>query len=126
MLEFLNGIKAYLYAGVAAIVLALGVTVYVQHTKIEAKNDRIKAIGTELSVSNQSITDLTASLKSVRDQLTAKEREEQRVQAEIAANLRRIQEQDRSLEALETRLRQRPSTSTCPIPEDLKDAWHNL
>lgn len=126
MFEFLNSIKEYLYAGVAAIVLVLGVTVYVQHTKIEAKNDRIKAIGAELSVSNQSITDLTASLKSVRDQLTAKEREEQRVQAEVAANLRRIQEQDRSLEALETRLRQRSSTSTYPIPEDLKDAWHNL
>ena len=126
MLEFLNGIKAYLYAGVSAIVLALGVTVYVQHTKIEGKNDRIKALGTELSVSNQSVTDLTNSLKGVRDQLVAKEREEQRVQAQVAANLRRIQEQDRSLESLEARLRQRPSTSTCPIPEDLKDEWRNL
>lgn len=126
MLEFLNGIKTYLYVGVAAIVLALGVTAYVQHTKIEAKNDRIKAIGIELSVSNQSVTDLTNSLTQVRNQLVAKEREEQRVQAEIATNLRRIQEQDRSLEALEARLRQRPSTSNCPIPEDLNNAWHNL
>ncbi len=126
MLEFLNGIRAYLYAGVAAIVLALGVTVYVQHVKIDSKNERIKSLGTELSVSNQSITDLTNSLTQVRNQLVAKEREEQRKQAEIAANLRRIQEQDRSLEALETRLRQRPSTTNCPIPEDLKDAWRNL
>lgn len=126
MLEFLSGIKTYLYAGVAALVLALGVTVYIQHTEIESKNDRIKALGIELSVSNQSITDLTNSLKEVRDQLTIKEREEQRVQAEIAANLRRIRAQDRSLEALEVRLRQRPSTSTCLVPEDLKNAWRNL
>lgn len=126
MLEFLNGIKTYLYAGVAAIVLALGITVYVQHVKIDGKNERIKSLGTELSVSNQSVTDLTNSLTGVRNQLIAKEREEQRKQAEIAANLRRIREQDRSLEAMELRLRQRPSTSNCTIPEDLKNAWRNL
>lgn len=126
MLEFLSGIKTYLYAGVAAIVLALGITVYVQHVRIDSKNERIKSLGTELSVSNQSVTDLTNSLTQVRNELVAKEREEQRKQAEIAANLRRIREQDRSLEAMEARLRQRPSASSCPVPEDLKNAWRNL
>lgn len=126
MLEFLNGIKTYLYAGVAATVLALGITVYVQHVKIDGKNERIKSLGTEISVSNQSVADLTNSLTGVRNQLTAKEREEQRKQAEIAANLRRIREQDRSLEAMELRLRQRSSTSNCTVPEDLENAWRNL
>jgi len=126
MLEFLNGIKAYLYAGVAAIVLALSVTVYVQHVKIDGKNDKIKAVNTKLSVSNQSVTDLTKALKDVKDQFAQKEKDDLAKQATIAANLAHIAEQDKSLESMEARLKVRKSTSNCPIPKDLKDAWNNL
>ena len=126
MLEFLNGIKVYLYAGVAAILLALSVTVYVQHVKIEGKNDKIKAVNTELSVSNQSVTDLTKTIKDVRDQLAQKEKDDLAKQATIAANLARIAEQDKSLESMEARLKARKSASNCSIPKDLNDAWNNL
>lgn len=126
MLEFLSGIKTYLYAGVTAILLALSVTVYVQHVKIESKNDKIKAVNTELSVSNQSVTDLTKAIKDVRDQLAQKEKDDLAKQATIAANLARIAEQDKSLESMEARLRARKTGSNCPIPKDLKDAWNNL
>jgi septal ring factor EnvC (AmiA/AmiB activator) len=126
MLEFLSGIKNYLYAGVAAILLALSVTVYVQHVKIEGKNDKIKAVNTELSVSNQSVKDLTKSLKDVGDQLAQKEKDDLAKQATIAANLVRIAEQDKSLESMEARLKARKSGSNCPIPKDLNDAWNNL
>lgn len=126
MLEFLNGIKAYLYAAAGAILLALSVTVYVQHVKIESKNDKIKAVNTELSVSNQSVTDLTKAIKDVRDQLAQKEKDDLAKQATIAANLARIAEQDKSLESMEARLKARKPTSNCPIPKDLSDAWNNL
>lgn len=126
MLEFLNGIKAYLYAGVAALVLALGVTVYVQHVKIDSKNDKIKAVNTELSVSNQSVTDLTKALKDVKDQLAQKEKDDLAKQATIRANLAHIAEQDKSLESLEARLRTRKPTTVCPVPKDLSDAWDHL
>ncbi len=126
MLEFLNGIKVYLYAGVAAILLALSVTVYVQHVKIEGKNDKIKAVNTELSVSNQSVTDLTKSLKDVGAQLAQKEKDDLAKQATIKANLAHIAEQDKSLESMEARLKARKSGSNCPIPKDLNDAWNNL
>lgn len=126
MLEFLSGIKAYLYAGAAAIILALSVTVYVQHVKIESKNDKIKAVNTELSVSNQSVTDLTKSLKDVGAQLAQKEKDDLAKQATIAANLRVISEKDKSLESMEARLKARKPTSNCPIPKDLKDAWNTL
>lgn len=126
MLEFLSGIKTYLYAGVAAILLALSVTVYVQHVKIEGKNDKIKAVNTELSVSNQSVTDLTKAIKDVRDQLAQKEKDDLAKQATIAANLARIAEQDKSLESMEARLKARKSASNCPIPKDLNNAWNNL
>lgn len=126
MLEFLNGIKVYLYAGVAAILLALSVTVYVQHVKIEGKNDKIKAVNTELSVSNQSVTDLTKSLKDVGAQLAQKEKDDLAKQTAIKANLAHIAEQDKSLESMEARLKARKSGSNCPIPKDLNDAWNNL
>jgi septal ring factor EnvC (AmiA/AmiB activator) len=126
MLEFLNGVKVYLYAGVAAILLALSVTVYVQHVKIEGKNDKIKAVNTELSVSNQSVTDLTKSLKDVGAQLAQKEKDDLAKQATIKANLAHIAEQDKSLESMEARLKARTSGSNCPIPKDLNDAWNNL
>jgi uncharacterized membrane protein YhiD involved in acid resistance len=126
MLEFLSGIKAYLYAGAAAIILVLSVTVYVQHVKIEGKNDKIKAVNTELSVSNQSVTDLTKSLKDVGAQLAQKEKDDFAKQAIIAANLKAIAQKDKTLEGMEARLKARPSTSNCPIPKDLKDAWNTL
>lgn len=126
MLEFLSGIKAYLYAGASAIILALSVTVYVQHVKIEGKNDKIKAVNTELSVSNQSVTDLTKSLKDVGAQLAQKEKDDLAKQATIAANLKAIAERDKTLEGMEARLKARPSKSNCPIPKDLKDAWNTL
>ena len=126
MLEFLSGIKAYLYAGAAAIILALSVTVYVQHVKIEGKNDKIKSVNTELSVSNQSVTDLTKSLKDVGAQLAQKEKDDLAKQATIAANLKAIAQRDKTLEGMEARLKSRPSGSKCPIPKDLKDAWNTL
>jgi septal ring factor EnvC (AmiA/AmiB activator) len=126
MLKFLSGIQGYLYAGVAAIILALSVTVYVQHVKIDGKNDKIKAVNTELSVSNQSVKDLTKSLKDVGDQLAQKEKDDIAKQATIAANLKAIAEKDKSLESMEVRLKARKTTSNCPIPKDLNDAWNNL
>lgn len=126
MLEFLSGIKAYLYAGAAAIILALSVTVYVQHVKIGGKNDKIKSVNTALSVSNQSVTDLTKSLKNVGAQLAQKEKDDLAKQATIAANLKAIAERDKTLEGMEARLKARPSTSNYPIPKDLKDAWNTL
>jgi septal ring factor EnvC (AmiA/AmiB activator) len=126
MLEFLSGIKAYLYAGAAAIILTLSVTVYVQHVKIDGKNDKIKAVNTELSVSNQSVKDLTKSLKDVGDQLAAKEKDDLAKQATIAANLKAIAEKDKSFKSMEAHLKARKSTSNCPIPKDLNDAWNNL
>jgi len=126
MLEFLSGIKAYLYAGAATIILALSVTVYVQHVKIDGKNDKIKAVNTELSVSNQSVKDLAKSLKDVGDQLAAKEKDDLAKQATIAANLKAIAEKDLSFKSMEARLKARKSTSNCPIPKDLNDAWNNL
>ena len=126
MLELLSGIKAYLYVGAAAIILTLSVTVYVQHVKIEGKNDKIKAVNTELSVSNQSVADLTKALKDVQDQLAQAERDNLAKQATITANLARIAEQNKSLEGLEARLKARKSTTNCPIPKDLNDAWNSL
>ena len=126
MLEFLSGIKTYTYAGVAAILLALSITVYVQHVKIEGKNDKIRAVNTELSISNQSVTDLTKAIQDVREQLAQKEKDDLAKQATIAANLARIAEQDKSLESMEARLKARKSGSNCPIPKDLNDAWNNL
>lgn len=126
MLEFLSGIKAYLYAGAAAIILALSVTVYVQHVKIEGKNDKIKSVNTELSVSNQSVTDLTKSLKDVGAQFAQKEKDDLAKQATIAANLKAIEQRDKTLESMEARLKVRPSASNCPIPKDLQDAWNTL
>lgn len=126
MLKFLSGIKSYLYMGTAVIILALSVTVYVQRVKIEGKNDKIKSLNTELSVSNQSVTDLTKSLKDVGAQLAQKEKDDLAKQATIAANLKAIAQRDKTLEGMEARLKTRPSASNCPIPEDLKDAWNNL
>jgi septal ring factor EnvC (AmiA/AmiB activator) len=126
MLKFLSGIQGYLYAAVAAIILALSVTVYVQHVKIDGKNDKIKAVNTELSVSNQSVKGLTKSLKDVGDQLAQKEKDDIAKQATIAANLKAIAEKDKPLESMEARLKARKTTSNCPIPKDLNDAWNNL
>lgn len=126
MLSLLSGIKAYLYAAVGAVVLALSVTVYVQHIKIEAKNGAISALETRLTVSNQSIEDLLKTVKDVNDQISKKEKSDLTKQATIKANLQYIAKQDQSLEALEAKLKNRVSVTVCPVPKDLKDAWNAL
>jgi septal ring factor EnvC (AmiA/AmiB activator) len=125
-MPILSELKAYIYAGIAALILGLSITIYVQHVRLGADKDRIKAVATELNVSNQSVTDLTKALEDVKNQLAQKERDDLAKQATIEANLKSIAQRDRSLEAVEAQLKNRKSDSNCPIPKDLQDAWNTL
>lgn len=125
-MEFLTGIKTYLYAGVAAIVLGLSVFCFIQHVELNGKADKITALTTELSVSNSSVTETVAELNKVTVTLEANALKDQQTQAIIENNLQRVGTQDKPLEDLEQKLKDRKPTSTCPIPKDLDDAWNTL
>lgn len=126
MVTSLNVLKPYLYGLAAAVLLFLCSVIAIQHNKIEYRNLKIKNEETELSISNQSITDVTKALKDVGNQLHQKELDDTAKQATIKANLVKIAEQDRTLEDIESRLKARKSVSNCPIPKDLQDAWNSL
>lgn len=125
-LASLSGFKTYIYAGVGAVLLSLLVFSYVQHVELAGRDDRIKALTAELSVSGKSVSDLTESLKSVQADLEKKERADIMRQATVSANLRELEKKDTALKKVEASLRDRPSTSKCPIPKDLIDAWNTL
>lgn len=126
MMPDFTGITTYIYAAVAALLLGLGITVFVQHTTIKEKTAEINTVTTKLQVSNQSVDDLTKALTDVKNQLVTAEQAEAKKQAEIDAALKQITQQDKSLENLETSLKNRKSTSNCPVPKDLNDAWNSL
>jgi|SRR6185312_1577747 len=120
------GIKSYLYGSIAAIVLALTITIYVQHTTIISKNQTIEAMSTKLNVSNQSITDMTTALNSLNAELVAARDSELKKQAEIESILKDVDVKNKSLSDLQHQLQGRKTISNCHMPKDLSDAWNSL
>lgn len=121
-----ESIKLYLYGGIVAIILGLGIVIGIQDSKLKNRNLQITTLQTQLDVTRNSVNTLTTRIRGVTEQLRAKEIEDQRKQAVIAEQLRQIQTRDRSLINTEERLRNRPSTSNCPIPKDLENAFNSL
>ena len=126
MLGLLSGFKTYLYAGVAAIVFGLSVVCYIQHIELNGKADKISSLNTELTVSNSSVTATVDELNKVTATLEANELKDKQTQAFIETNLQHVDTQDKPLEDLEQKLKDRKPTGTCPIPKDLDDAWNTL
>ena len=126
MLSLLTGIKGYLYGALGAVFLLMGITVYVEHLRIESKNKEISALILENKVSNQSVADLTNSLVSVNLQLTQKAKDDASKQALIEKGLSDIKQKDAYLTSLQGSLLSRKSSSSCPVPKDLENAWSQL
>jgi len=77
-------------------------------------------------VSNQSITDMTTALNSLNAELAAARDSELKKQSEIEYILKDVALKNKSLTDLQHQLQDRKTTSNCPIPKDLSDAWNNL
>lgn len=76
VLSFLSGIKMYLYAGVAVIVLGLTITVYIEHLKLNEANSTI-----ELNKTTYEKAQAQANVKALKDKQDTEHVYEQKAQA---------------------------------------------
>lgn len=116
----------YICSSFFALSIVLGVGWYVSNTKLEAQRAKAENAEMRLTVSNTSIASLKNELAEVNATLERTHAEAVAQRESLAQQLRIIDKNDEQKVMLEKYLKSRPSTSNCPIPKDLMDAWNSL
>lgn len=126
ILAGLDAIKVYLYGAIAALVLGLSITIYIQHQEVGRYKAIANSARVSLSVSNASIADLKSKLDTTTKTLEANQKAQDQKQAEVAARLKQAEDSDKARIDLEKKLKSRPTTLHCAVPKDLTDAWNKV
>lgn len=116
----------YITGGMFILVCIFGAGWYASNLKLDAQREKVENAEMRLTVSNTSLASLRGELDGINKTLEANHLSEMEQQKGIQEQLNLVNKNDQSRVALEEQLKNRQSTSNCPIPKDLANAWNSL
>lgn len=128
MLSLIKGYSSTIMVALLAIVVALGITVYVQTQKISAAKKQAQLDQVQLQVSNASINDLTNVVNTLNAQIKQKSANDLAEQQQTKQILQAVNAKNSKVDAVINNLNKNVGKKNADgsTPKDIADAWKSL